>query len=311
MGILKSGKVVRCCKDTLIKNSDFFKTMLSHDCLETTTNQMKVDQFKDETVNNFLECLNASRRNCIYEEGNRYNFNYIRNSYYRRNFDKEKLTLELLSLAHFYQVEELQKDCVTYMRSILCDENVMEFLMVAEKFDLKSLKEKAMNHLAERPIRENYLSVPGFAKALASHPHLEDLLMKTMSDKIQELKESQKQLLGDVIKVTVTMLNVGEWTVEKDVTLRSGQNKCMTDCTIGWTETIFVKATNKIQTLLNLLEKRRPSPEGKIYRLAQRFWCYQNKSYKMNAINFFSTWQVGKYSEGKNMQLYAYYGHES
>ena len=65
--ILKSGKVVRCCKDVLIKNSDFFKTMLSHECLETTTNQMKVDQFKDETVNNFLEYLNASRKNLIYD----------------------------------------------------------------------------------------------------------------------------------------------------------------------------------------------------------------------------------------------------
>jgi len=31
-------------------------------------------------------------------------------------------------------------DCVTYMRSILCDANVIELLKVAEKFDLKSLK---------------------------------------------------------------------------------------------------------------------------------------------------------------------------
>ena len=135
--------------------------MLSHECLETTTNQMKVDQFKDETVNNFLEYLNASRRNVVYQEGdinvalNEWNINYVRNTYHRRNFDKEKPTLELLRLAHFYQVEELQKDCVTYMRSILCDANVMEFLKVAEKFDMKSLKEKAMNRLAERPINKS------------------------------------------------------------------------------------------------------------------------------------------------------------
>merc|ERR1712029_462043 len=261
----------------------------------------KVDQFKDETVNNFLEYLKASRKNWVFLDNNEYN-----NTYHRHNFDKEKLTLELLSLAHFYQVEELQKDCVTYMRSILCDENVMEFLMVAEKFDLKRLKKKALNHLTERPIKENYQNVPGFAHALASHPHLEDLLMKSMSDKIQELKESQKQLLGEVIKVTVVLLNV-EWTVNKDETEWSGQREKIKDCTITGTETIFVKANNEIQTLLNLLEQRRPSVEGKRYILAEQYWCNKKKTYILDGINMYSTWGVGKFSRGKSLHLYAYF----
>merc|ERR1712029_652756 len=262
----------------------------------------KVDQFKDETVNNFLEYLKASRKNWVFLDNNEYN-----NTYHRHNFDKEKLTLELLSLAHFYQVEELQKDCVTYMRSIVCDENVMEFLKVAEKFDLKSLKEKAMNHLAERPINKNIQKVPGFAEALESHPHLEDLLMKSMSDKIQELKELQNQLVGDVIKVTVVMLNVKEWTVEKDETVRSGQRKSMKGYTTAWTETIFVKANNKMQTLFNRVEERRPCPTGRSYIFAEKYWSTKRKSYKSKGINKYSTWLVGKFSEGKSMRLYAYY----
>jgi len=303
--ILKSGKVVRCCKETLIKNSDFFKTMLSHDCLETTTNQMKVDQFKDETVNNFLEYLKASRKNWVFLDNNEYN-----NTYHRHNFDKEKLTLELLSLAHFYQVEELQKDCVTYMRSILCDANVMEFLKVAEKFDLERLKEKAMNHLAERPINKSIQKVPGFAEALESQPHLADLLMKSMSDKIQELKELQNQLLGELIKVTVVMLNVEEWTVEKDETEGSGQRENIKDYTIAWTETIFLKENNKMLTLFNQVEQRRPCPTGRSYIFAEKYWSTKAKSYKFKCVQEFRQWLVRKFSASKSMHLYAYYAYQ-
>jgi len=134
--------------------------------------------------------------------------------------------------------------------------------------------------------------------------------MKSMSDKIQELKELQNQLVGEVIKVTVVMLNVKEWTVKKDETKSSGQRENIKDFTIAWTETIFVKPNNKMQTLFNRVEERRPCPTGRSYIFAEKYWDTKRKSYKFPRVKKESTWVVSRFAEGKSMHLYAYYAYQ-
>merc|ERR1712029_980421 len=160
----------------------------------------------------------------------------------------------------------------------------MEFLMVAEKFDLKNLKKKAMNHLAERLMSKKIKRVPRLAEALESDPHLKDNLITCMSDQNKELKEIQKQLVGEVIKVTVVMLDVKEWRVEKDETERSGQRQCMNDYQTAWTETIFLKRNNKIQSLFTRLEEIRPCPTGRRYILAEKYWCKKTNTDRLHDI---------------------------
>jgi len=208
--ILMSGRVEKCCKTLLIQNSEFFKTMMNHEWVESTNNQMKVDQFTDETVISFLQYLNSSRNQSAVDE---------EPPTFLRDFNKDKLTLELLSLAHFYQIQDLQSDCVEHLKSIISDKNVIEIWIASERFDIKSLSKEAMKHLAERPGGKDIQEVPGFSEALESHPHSfwRDVMAVTSDKKrelqqeINDLKEMQKQMLGDVIRVTVEKLD-HDWT---------------------------------------------------------------------------------------------------
>ena len=105
--ILKSGKELRVHKHVLAENSMVLEAMLSHEMEETLRSQMKMDHYNENTVVSFLQYLysgtkDAKTRDLIGALIGR--GKYI----YKRCFEEEKLTVELLRMAHFYKVDDLQ-----------------------------------------------------------------------------------------------------------------------------------------------------------------------------------------------------------
>jgi len=47
---------------------------------------------------------------------------------FKRSFDQNKLTVELLKMAVVYQVEDLKSDCIEHLKKTMCDDNVMRIL---------------------------------------------------------------------------------------------------------------------------------------------------------------------------------------
>ena len=57
--VSNDGKVLNCHKAHLVKNSEFFDAMLSHEVLEATNNRMDVPDYDGVTVASFLEWIYA------------------------------------------------------------------------------------------------------------------------------------------------------------------------------------------------------------------------------------------------------------
>jgi len=189
--LLKSGREVECHKFILAENSPFFKAMFNQDCLESKTNQMKIDHFDDETVFSFLQYIYTPVKDAETMELIRA---YVGQSYYiyKRSFETSKLTLDLLKMGHMYRVEDMQLDCTEYQKGNIRDENVMAVWMVAEGCDNKILCSTAINHLVERPDGKKLVDVPEFTKAFrSSEKPLTDLLA-AMSMKNLHLRDELK-----------------------------------------------------------------------------------------------------------------------
>jgi len=134
------------------------------------------EHFKEESVVAFLEYIYASVRDKRTNDlisGSNGSDCYI----YKRSFDEDKLTIDLLDMGHMYQVEDLQLDCAEYLRAKICDHNVMEVWMTAERCKSKSLSSTAIKHIINRPRGKQIMEVPGLTEAFESHTHLKDLLI--------------------------------------------------------------------------------------------------------------------------------------
>jgi len=146
--ILASGQEVKCHKMTLAQNSSIFATMFKSGLAECKTNKMKLDHFDDETVFHFLEYIYAKleRKRCefIRTPTEKYDTS---THFYKRNFQKEKFTLDLYKMAHMYDTKDLLADCTEHLKATLTDENVMEVWKEASKHENAILREAVALHL--------------------------------------------------------------------------------------------------------------------------------------------------------------------
>jgi len=102
----KDGFVFRCHKYVLDQNCAYFEGLLSHDYKETKEGMLKFRDFDGVTVGAFLQYLYAHKYDkCAGQEFN-------------RKFSRDKLTSELLVMAHVCQVEDLEEDCVKHLSQI-------------------------------------------------------------------------------------------------------------------------------------------------------------------------------------------------
>jgi len=226
--------------------------MLTNDMEDSKTNQVKMDHFSEGTVFNFLEYLYAESVKSVKTLA------LIRNSVapneyiYKRSFDEDKLTLELLNMAHFYHVEDLEMDCTEHLKKNMFDGNVMDIWMEAEKCHIKELCEMAIEHLVERPRGKTLQDVHGFNEAFRDHDKpLKDLLKKlteknsNLQEEILELKGSIPQSLPEFLGITVTNAS----------------------CYGPWTDEFLVRPDLKISVLLKLIQYRCAPETGRVYCL--------------------------------------------
>ena len=94
---------------------------------------MNFEHFDQVTVVSFLENLYVGSVNDTKtKEGLRAAFGPDAHIF-RRSFEQEKFTLDLLRIGYMYQVEDLQADCAEYLKETICDENVIEMMTVAHQ----------------------------------------------------------------------------------------------------------------------------------------------------------------------------------
>jgi len=221
--ILESGEEIKCHKFVLAQNSEVFEAMLTSDMKESKTSQAKVDQFSKETVISFLEYLyTGTVLDAIAKTMALIRNSLNANKYmYKRPFDEEKLTLELLSMAHMYRVKDLEMDCAQHLKETISDDNVMYIWMEAEKCNNEDLCARAIDHLVERPRGKTLQEVSGFNKAFQDHDKpLKDLLKKLTEKNSHCLEENFKlkeeiSILKKEAKIKITIKTIGPdpWTL--------------------------------------------------------------------------------------------------
>jgi len=257
--VLKSGKHLKVHKHVLAENSEAFEAMLTQEFEEAKTNQMSMAHFEDTTVYSFIEYLYADRikdpeilrqiRAGIGPD------DYI----YKRCFQAQKLTVNLLKMAHMYRVEDLKADCIEYLMKNISDLNVMDVWLGAEALEYGDLASTAREHLANRPPGRGLKDVPGFIEAFQSYGKPLQGLMEVLSNTSSFMKEDNCKLREDISKLMqenfqlkVRVMHLEESRIIKVTVVRKpGVNHP------EWTEDFYVKSTDLISTLLEKVKDKR------------------------------------------------------
>jgi len=261
--LLESGEELRCHKYVLVENSPVFDAMLTNAYEEAQKSQMSIGHFDKDTVIRFLQYLYAPPLPSEYK--------------YRRFFKEEDLTLDLLKIGHFYQVEDLEVDCTEYLKENICDEIVMDVWMEAERSCNAGLCAKAIQHLVDRPKGKSLRQVPGFNEAFESHEKPLTDLLNVLADKNFELKEEVcemrdrlKRFEGEFGPIKIIVVSKKEINSEAD-----------------WTEEFEVMPLDKISTLMAKLAAKRPLPSGHWYKFTKEYSITdlsRNRTFEANNI---------------------------
>jgi len=252
--ILESGEEIKCHKFVLAQNSEVFEAMLTSDMKESKTSQAKVSQFSKETVISFLEYLyteTVTDAKTVALIRNSLNANkYI----YKRPFDEEKLNLELLSMAHMYQVKDLEMDCAQHLKETISDDNVMDIWMEAEK--CKHLCARAIDHLVERPRGKTLQEVSGFNNAFQDHD-------KPLKDLLTKLTEKNSHCLEEIFKLKEEISILKKESKIKITIKAKGPNP--------WNLVFYVNPDDIVSEVIAEAEniKQIPPQPGKVYNLSK------------------------------------------
>jgi len=203
---LASGQELKCHRQNLAENSSFFDTMLNGGMSEAKTNSMKMEHVDEETVFHFLEYIYASDLTSVQAQ---LQASAGPNQYiYKRNFKKEKLTLELFKMAHMYRVDDLITDCAHHLKTTVTDGNVMTLWVEAERCGNDILTSAVVAHLVKRTSGRKLSEIPGYDEVIGSQEKpikelLEALANENMrhQTKISMLEEQLKRLQNQQEKV--------------------------------------------------------------------------------------------------------------
>merc|ERR1719193_493414 len=103
--VLSSGKELQVHKHVLAENSPVFEAMLTGDMLETKLNRVKIQQFSEETIINFLQYIYS---HIVFDEKIiaylKAEFGPGKHISKRTGFEQSKYTPELMGMAHYYDV---------------------------------------------------------------------------------------------------------------------------------------------------------------------------------------------------------------
>jgi len=119
--------------------------MFQHDCNENLTNEVAIEDFEDETIEDFVEFL-----------------------YQGKLKDEAKYTTDLLAMAHKYQVQAMQDTCTDYLAANVTKENVSQVWLVSETCEITKLIKSVHVFLAENWSLKK--ECDGLIEVIKSHP---------------------------------------------------------------------------------------------------------------------------------------------
>ena len=96
-----------------------------------------------------------------------YHYNQPATIIYYRDIDHSRLlTPKLLELAHMFQFEELERDCIQHLKGHITDANAMEVWAVANLIQSHALKEAVFEKLIHRSQEKPISDVPGVERLI-------------------------------------------------------------------------------------------------------------------------------------------------
>merc|ERR1719391_1778965 len=127
---------------------------------------MKMEHVDEETVFHFLEYIYASDLKGVQAQ---LQASAGPNEHvYKRDFKKEKLTLELFKMAHMYRVDDLITDCAHHLKTTITDGNVMTLWVEAEKCGNDILTSAAVAHLVKKISGRKLSEITGYGEVVGS-----------------------------------------------------------------------------------------------------------------------------------------------
>ena len=169
--LLKDGRELQCHKVKLSEVSPFFRAMFRQNCEETLTNKMKVKTFEPDTAESFLDFIYADLED------------FPGQNLFKKKFEEERLTPDLLRMSHMYDVSMIQVNCVKHLKKSINDANVVDVWSAAETTGNESLKALALDHLGKKG--EKMVDIPRMKEAYAS-PQMMESLVTYMSARLTQ-----------------------------------------------------------------------------------------------------------------------------
>lgn len=157
----------KCHKVMLATRSEVFEKMLKLDCVETKKNEVLIEDFEDHVVDSFVEFI-----------------------YYGRLQDRDDYSVDLLKMAHKYEVVDLINACAMYLASHVTEENVAELWEVSETLEIPELINAVHDFLQKASNWED--EIPGIEDVIKRHPKY---LIKLYKINVKELDLEQAQNL--------------------------------------------------------------------------------------------------------------------
>ena len=77
------------------------------------------------------------------------------------------MTPKLLELAHMFQFEELEQDCIQHLKDQVTDDNAMEVWAIANGVQSRALKEAVFEKLIHRSQEKPISDVPGVERLIS------------------------------------------------------------------------------------------------------------------------------------------------
>jgi len=259
--IVKSGEKLQVHRHILAENSDVFEAMLTKDMEESKTNEVQMDHFSEETVVSFLEYLYSDP---LYSSkpSELIRASAVANKYiYKRSFDEDKLTMELLSMAHMYHVRDLEMDCIQRVKETISDDNVMDVWMEGERCKMETLCSIAIEHLVVRPSGKTLHDVSGFDEVFQDHD-------KPLKDLLDKLTEKNSHLQEEILQLKEKCKHHVERQFEIRVEGYHYDPVSGALSSLGWGAPFYVKANDKLASFLDRVEKFQPAGPGMQWALA-------------------------------------------
>jgi len=192
------GNIHPCHRFALDNNSPVFKAMLEKDWAETNSGSMKVQDHDAQTVKDFIKYTHTPKAGSDIVEMARKSAQPGEHIFMRQ-FDRSGYAPDLLLMAHKYQVDDLQTDCIEHLSRNMSKDNVVESWMAGQTIGCTQLKTAAVKFLAQQFNMGNTSDFRGLYDSEKTLLLMEELHQYIFQHKQQDQDQEQVQKAMDIL----------------------------------------------------------------------------------------------------------------